>query len=152
MPRWTAITIDDLNDTKLAALVDALRTAALAGGQDDPSDEIIRNVVARIRAEISGCKTNVLDIDPTKIPNDLKSLACRMIIREMQSRLQEPLNEDERQEKRDDLEYLRRIAKCEVPVAVPDDPETTPEVQQGGGVEVVTKSTILTTREQMSGL
>lgn len=150
--RWTAITVDDLNDTKVAALVNALRTAALAVGQDDPSDEIIANVVARIRAEVAGCKTNVLDADTTKIPGDLKSLACRMVVREMQSRLQEPLNEDERAEKRDDLEYLRRISKCEVPVAEPDNPLTTPEVQQGGGVEVVTSSPVTTTRTQLSGL
>lgn len=122
MSNWTAIAVADLKDVKVSALVEALRTAALGSGQDDPVEESIANVVARIRAEIKGCAANQLDSDTTKIPNDLKGLACRMVVREMQSRLQIPLNEDERQEKRDDLRYLERIAACDVPVAAPDDP------------------------------
>jgi hypothetical protein len=59
MPRWVTITTDDLNDTKVAALVDALRTAALAVGQDDPVDEIIADVISRIRAEVASCSQNV---------------------------------------------------------------------------------------------
>jgi hypothetical protein len=141
MPNWTAITVDDLNDTKVAALVDALRTAALAAGQDDPSDEIIGNVVARIRAEIKGCAQNVLDVDATKIPKDLKSLAARMIIRELMGRLRMPLTEDERIEEKNDLRYLERIADCDVPVATADTPETTPSVQSGSAAEIVTDRT-----------
>jgi hypothetical protein len=152
MSRWVAITAEDLNDTKVAALMDALRTAALGSGQSDPSDQIILDVTSRIRAEVASCSQNVLDIDETKIPRDLKRLACRMVVREMQSRLQESLNADERTEQENDLRYLERIAKCELKVAEPDDPQTDSEVQQKGGVEVVTKSTVQTTREQMNGL
>src|ERR1035437_3827250 len=99
---WITITIADLKDAKVSALVEACRTAALGNGQTDPVPNIIANVSARIRAEISGCRRNVLDADTAKIPADLKSLASRMIMREGMSRLQQPLTEDERQEQRDD--------------------------------------------------
>jgi len=126
---WSAISIDDLNDAKAAALVAACRTAALGDGQADPVPNIIANVTSRIRAEISGCANNTLDADTTKIPNDLKSLAARIVMREAMSRLQQSLNDDEREEQRNDLRYLERIARCEVPVATPDDPITSREVQ-----------------------
>ena len=127
---WTAIAVDDLKDTKVAALVEACQTAALGSGQDDPTSTIIADVIARIRAEVAACRANSLDRDTTKIPADLKSLACRMIMRQCQSRLQLSLTEDEREEQRNDLRYLERIAKCEIPVAATDDP-ITDEVQAG---------------------
>jgi len=138
---WIALTIDNLKEAKAAALVEACRTAALGTGQADPVPSIIENVTARIRAEISGCANNVLDADATKIPSDLKSLAARMIVREAISRLQQPLTDDEREEQRNDLRYLERIARCEVPVAAPDDPLTTAEVQSPTGTPRITART-----------
>lgn len=130
MPNWTTITEADLKDAKVAALVDAFKTAALGSGQTDPIPGVILNVVARVRAEIKGCSRNVLDVDTTKIPADLKSLVARMIVRELQSRLRLPLKDDEKEEWRQDVRYLERIAACEIPVAVPDDPETTATTQE----------------------
>jgi phage gp36-like protein len=127
---WIAITVDDLKDAKVAALVEACQTSALGTGQDDPTDTIIQDVVTRIRAEVAACRANSLDEDTTKIPADLKSLACRMIMRQCQSRLQIALNDDEREEQRNDLRYLERIAECKVPVSATDDP-VTDEVQAG---------------------
>jgi len=138
---WISITIDDLKDAKISALVEACRTAALGTGQTDPVPNIIANVTARIRAEISGCAQNVLDVDTTKIPADLKSLASRMIMREAMSRIQQSLTEDEREEQRNDLRYLERIAKCEIPVAAPDTPLTTAEVQSPSGAPHMTART-----------
>jgi hypothetical protein len=129
MSNWTTITEPDLKDAKLADLVEAYKTAALGDGQADPIPNVIANVVARIRAEIKGCAKNILDLDTGKIPTDLKSLAARMVCRELQSRLRLPLKDDERDERRSDERYLERIAKCEVPVAVPDNPETTATTQ-----------------------
>lgn len=127
---WVTITIADLKDAKAAALIDACRTAALGDGQSDPTPAIIADVTARIRAEAAACRANVLDADTTRIPAELKSLACRMIIRQCQSRLQLALTEDEREEQRNDLRYLERIAKCEVPISATDDP-IYEEVQAG---------------------
>lgn len=134
MSNWTAITEADLKDAKVAALIDAFSTAALGSGQTNPVPGVIANVVARIRSEIKGCSKNVLDADPAKIPADLKSLACRMIVRECQSRLRMPLKDDEKEEWRQDVRYLERIAACEVPVAAPDNPEASPTVQNAAPV------------------
>lgn len=152
MARWTSITPDDLNDTKVAALVTALRTAALGSGQDDPVEEITANVVSRIRAEIRSCLDNLLDTDETTIPRDLKSLACRMVVREMQSRLQEALTEDERGEMRADLRYLERIAEGKVSIATPDNPQASSEVQTAGAIQIARKGCRRVTRETMEGL
>jgi hypothetical protein len=134
---WTTITEADLKDAKVAALVEAFKTAALGTGQTSPLPNIIANVVAQIRANIKGCAKNILDVDPAKIPDDLKSLAARMVCRELQSRLRLPLKDDERTERADDRADLIRIARCEIPVAVPDNPETVATVQDS----VVTPAT-----------
>jgi phage gp36-like protein len=129
MSNWTTITSDDLNDTKVAAMVNALRTSALASGQTDPSPRIIQEVVSRIRAEIKGCYKNKLDEDQAKIPNSLKDLACRMVLRLLKNRLELPLTDDEKDDRRSDEKFLERIARCEVPITTPDNPTDSGEVQ-----------------------
>lgn len=148
---WTTITTDDLNDTKVAALVTALRSSALGSGQDDPVEEIIATVIARIRAEVGACAKNEVDSDTTKIPASLKRLGCRMAVFEMMGRLQIELSEDERDERRADIRLLERIARCELAVETPDDP-TESEVQHGGTIEVVTETPRQATRDKLKGL
>jgi len=148
---WITITVDDLKDAKVAALVEACQTAALGTGQTDPTASIIADVIARIRAEVAACRGNALDSDTTKIPADLKSLACRMIVRQCQSRLQIALNEDEREEQRNDLRYLERIAECKVPVAATDDP-ITDEVQAGAVSPSFTAKPRYFTRADQDGI
>lgn len=149
---WTSITVADLKDAKVAAMVEACQTAALGSGQTDPTANIIADVVTRIRAEVSACRTNQLDADTAKIPADLKSLAARMIMRQCQSRVQLPLTEDEREEQRNDLRYLERIAACDVPVAATDDPIEDAEVQSRAVSPSVTEPTLTFTAETQAGL
>ena len=122
MSNWLTITTNDLNDAKVSALVDALRNVALAAGQTDPSPRVIQSVITRIRAEVKGCAKNLLDADTTKIPADLKDLAARMILRQLKSRLEIPLTDDELTEQKNDLRYLERIAACDIPIDQPDNP------------------------------
>jgi hypothetical protein len=133
MPAWISITAADLREAKVAALVDALASAALGDGQSDPTPGVIADVVARVRAEVQGCKSNVVDADSTLLPAELKSLAVRMIVRQLTSRLQIALTDDERTEQRNDLDYLKRIAACEVPISVPLNPLASPAIQPGAG-------------------
>jgi hypothetical protein len=150
---WISITTQDLNDTKVGKLVEACRTKALASGQSDPSLRIIESVVSRIRSEIKGCASHSLDSDLATIPKDLKSLATRMILRELQSRLQIELNQDEREEWRQDIRYLERIASCEIPVLAPDSPESTSSVQpSGSGSPRTSRRSRIATRQSMEGL
>ncbi len=148
---WVSITTDDLNDGKLAPLVNALRTSALGAGQTDPTPRIIQSVTNRIRDEIAGCKTNRVDQDTTKIPKGLHDLAVRMIVRQMMSRLQMALSNDEIEEQRNDLKYLERIARCDVPVDTPDNP-TRPDVEVNSVVQVTNSTPRKTTRNTLKGL
>ena len=130
---WITLTIAQLDTAKAAALVDALQSAALADGQPDPLPEIIAGVTSRIRAEIAAGGRTVLDADGTKVPPSLKSLALRMVLREGQSRLNAggafPLSDDEREEWRQDVRYLERIARGDITVEESTNPESTPTVQ-----------------------
>lgn len=130
---WTTLTLADLPVGKAAALVAALQTAALGDGQPDPMLMVVAGVVTRIRAEIAAGGRTVLDVDQTKIPPSLKPLAMRMALREGQSRLNVggglDLTDDERQEWKEDIRYLERIARGDITVEASTTPEATPTVQ-----------------------
>lgn len=129
MGNWIAITTANLNNAKVAALVDALRTAALGTGQTDRAPEIIQGVVDRLRTEVKGCKNNILDSDPTKIPKSLKAIAVRMILWDLKNSLELEVTEAEKIDHSNDENFLKRVASCDIPVAIADSPETTEEVQ-----------------------
>lgn len=150
--RWVAIAQSDLNDAKVSKLVDACRTKALAATQTDPMPRIIADAVLEIRAEIASCQSNQLDADETKVPRDLKALATRMIVRQMQSRLQLGLTEDEQRERDNDNDTLKRIAKCERRVEAPDTPQSPSEVQRVTGVQQVTVDNSAASLTRLNGL
>lgn len=131
---WITLTIAKLSTAKAAALVDALRTAALAEAQGDPVPDIITRVTTRIRMEIAAGGRTILDADATKLPPSLESIGLRMVLREAQSRLNAvsalPLSEDERKEWDKDDRFLERVAKGEITVEASDNPESAPEVQK----------------------
>lgn len=152
MSRWVAITLSDLNDAKVAKLVDACKTKALGAGQTDPMTRIIADAVLEIRAEIASCQSNQLDADETKVPRDLKALATRMVVRLMQSRLQLGLTDDEQRERDNDSDTLKRIAKCERRVEAPDTPQVPSEVQRVTGVEQVSIDNSAASLTRLDGL
>jgi len=113
---WIAITPEDLNDTKLAPLMSALRTAVLAEGQSDPVSTYITNAVNRTRRMISACRTNQVDADETTVPESLKDLVCRMVVRAAKDRLEIELTQTEQEAWRVDERELTRISNCEIPI------------------------------------
>ena len=155
--QWIVITADDLKVGKAAALLDAYATAALGSTQPDPTAEVIAAASERIRTEIQSCSRNKVSATTNAIPPSLKSLAIRLICWELNSRLNvlnalQPSDQD-KDDHRDDLRYLERIAKCEVAIETPDDPLPTPDVQSGGPTaEAVGTRPKQSTRESMSGL
>ncbi|MDE6432076.1 MAG: hypothetical protein K2L13_01640 [Opitutales bacterium] len=121
MASWIKITIEDLYDYLISSQVDILRKRMLADKQGDPLADIITDITARIRAEISGNTRNVLSSDKAEIPPDLKSAACYLIMECAQSRIPAlKLTEDQVRLANDAREYLRRIAQGEIPVSAPD--------------------------------
>jgi len=153
---WITLTVAQLDTAKAAALVDALQTAALAAGQADPLPEIIGNVTARIRMEIAAGGRTVLDADVTKLPPGLKSLGLRMVLREGQSRLNAvgalPLADDEKEEWRQDIRFLERIAKGEITVEASDNPETASSVQPRTARPSISEPARQFTREAQDGI
>ena len=129
MPNWIEITVDNLNNAKVAALVDALRTSALADGQTDRAPEIIQNVVNRIRIEVQACKANTVDSDTSKIPAELLALAVRLVLWDLKNSLEIEVTEAERIDHANDETFLKRIAACEVPISTPENPIAATPVQ-----------------------
>ncbi len=87
MASWIEIKVTDLYDYLVSSQADILRKRILAVGQEDPLKDIISDVTARMRAEISGNVRNVLSPNKLEIPADLKSTACYLILECAQSRI-----------------------------------------------------------------
>ena len=138
MSRWISITIDDLNNAKIASLVDALRTAALASGQPERSADIIQRVVDRVRRKIASNHANRLDADETTIPRGLKDDTILLII----GKLKNALEEDQTQVEIDEIARidrdLNRIADGKDTVEQPDD-AIEPPVEAGSPSPSVTE-------------
>lgn len=153
---WITLTLAQLDTAKAAALVDALQTAALAEGQDDPLPEIIESVTQRIRMEIAAGGRTVLAADATTLPPSLKSVGLRMVLREGQSRLNAagalPLSDDEVREEKNDLRLLERIADGKITVEASDAPETTPTVQSKTSTPLITAREKQWGRSQQDGI
>jgi hypothetical protein len=122
MSRWISITVDDLNDQKLAPLVEAFRTKGLAPDQDDPLPRLTQAVVNRIRRKIASNLKNRLDSDETKIPAGLKTLAVDLIYAELKGHLEEALTADEVKKIATHEADLNLIAKGIDVIEEPDDP------------------------------
>lgn len=134
MASWIEIKVKDLYDYLVSPQVDILRKRMLADGQDDPLIDIITDITARIRAEISGNVRNVLSSNESEIPPDLKSIACYLIMECAQSRIPALKQTDDQVRLVNDArEYLKRIAQGEVQVSSPDSDIFTPNM----GVSVV---------------
>lgn len=135
MPAWITITIDDLNDARVAELVTALREEALGVGQTDPAPRIIQLVVNEVRRCIAFCANTPLDADPATVPTGLKDLAAQKIIRTMKGRLLQPLTDDEKDAERLYQKRLEQLTRGEWPVDKPDNVLTPAPVVSAGGVE-----------------
>lgn len=152
MASWIEITVEDLYDYLVAPQIDTLRKRALAPGQDDPLEDIIGDVTARVRAEISGNQRNMLSANKREIPQNLKSTACYLILECAQTRFPAlKLANDQIRLADDAREYLRRIAKGEVPVELPDHAECPSAFNPGKGVAVVASRRRVATGDSLGG-
>jgi hypothetical protein len=159
MPAWITLTTDKLRDTKASALIDAYQGAALGEDQTDPVPRKIATVCDRIRAEIQASGKYQVSATPHSIPPSLEDLVARLITWDLRGRLNatagsslEPTDQD-KIDHRDDLAYLQRIAAGEVPIEVPLDPESSPEVQSGAPkVEAIGCRPRQNTRDTMRNL
>jgi hypothetical protein len=149
MSNWTSITIDSLKAAGHGAIIDAAQTAGIGGV--DPVAESIADTVSRVRA---ACSTgNQLDADATKVPNSLKGLAIRIALFALMERINYPLNEDQRDTRRNDNSYLLRINDDQLKFELPDTAAGDAEMQRGADMDTVTRTDRRPyTRRGMEGL
>lgn len=114
---------------KVAALVSALRTAALGVGQGDPVEVIKSQVVDVVRRKVAACRTNQVESTPDTVPASLLPIACRMILRAAKDRLEIELTDDERKQWDKDDRELDAVASCAMPIDAAAAP-VAPSVQQ----------------------
>ncbi len=152
MATWITLQISDLNDYLAANQVQALQTIALANDQGNPINEIIDDITARIRAEISGNHNNILSTNKTEIPHELKSCACYLILEAAQTRLTGlQLSNDQVRMANESREYLKRIAQGEIPVSLPDNAQSISDFSSSAGCEVVHHRIPLATSHSLQG-
>lgn len=148
---WITITLLDLNDARVAELVEALRKEELGQGQTDPMPRRITTVADEIRRCIRFGNAP-LDADTATIPAGLKDLAVEKIVRGLKGRLLQPLTDDET---RAEALYQKRMEMLTLgkwPVDATDNPEATPTVANTGGVEIANNPCRQVTAENMRGL
>jgi hypothetical protein len=152
MASWIEIKVEDLYDYLVAPQIDALRRRMLVPGQGDPLEDIIGDVTARVRAEISGNQRNLLSANRLEIPQNLKSSACYLILECAQTRLPAlKLTGDQIRLANDAREYLKRIAQGEVPVELPDHAECRNAFNPNRGVAVVSSRRRIATGNSLGG-
>lgn len=137
---WIAITTDTLNEAKVAALVTACDSAALADGQPGRAAGLIQGVVNEIRNAVATCPNNQVDSDATKIPASQRDLAVDLILARLKNSLEIALTEDERNTITERRRQLRDIAKCDLIVDQPDN-AMAPEVQGGAATQLLSTPT-----------
>ena len=138
MAQWINISTDDINNYIDSRLLDKLRTAAIYTGQSDPVVAIIADVCRRIRTELRGNPINRVSQTLDTIPPELKAMAIALIVEAAYTRLPGIILSDAQQNAANEARnYLERIARGEVPVSTPDDPEEPDDVQRALRIETV---------------
>lgn len=147
MPAWITVTLADLNDARVAELIDALRKEELGAGQTDPMPRRIQTVIDEVRRFTAKCASTPLDIDTTKIPPSTKDNAVEEIVRRLKKRLLISLTDDE---VRDDKKYqamLEDLRDGKWPVDATDTPATTPTVTTTGSSQIISNGRCLSSSD-----
>ena len=166
MASWKNV---ELSDVLAFARNERLETAWAA--DDDPQRDnwfgIIRDtVVAQIRAKCSAKGTNKLDDDPVRIPPEFLELAAYRLLISIMGRIGPTsgyggqggadvlaLTEDQRTRLTQLEKDLDMVAKGELSVTVPDDPEIIESTaSRGPAAERISTQPRLATRDTLKGL
>ena len=132
MPAWITIALNDLNDARVAELIEAFRTEELAAGQTDPMPRIIATVAAELRDCIAfGGRT--LSATADSIPAGLKDLAVGKIVRALKTRLLQAFTDDERTAEALYQKRLENLRDGNWPVDAPEDPIDQPPIAKQTG-------------------
>lgn len=149
---WVTVTIDDLKNYVVAALVDAINASALGDNQLDRFTTVQADVIAEVRGAVASNEKNVLDEDGTLIPRSLRPAAAWLIAQYMAQGLKFKFSDAQLAEVENARQLLRDVANGDRSVERPEVVDTTPDVQGGTAVAIATSETRRWTRESQSGL
>jgi len=153
MTNWQIITIADLEDYLLAPQLAAIRTAALAPGQDDPVERAIQDVVIEVRNRVAQCGTNTISPTAGTIPPELVRHACYLILEAAQGRIPSLSLEDFQVRMANEARrIMREVGQCDFHITQPSDGVPTDDVISGGGARVVKQRDRNASPSQMNGL
>lgn len=142
MPAWTVLTPDSLLPYLAAKPLSALRTKALAADQPDPVEAILADITTRVRAEVRGHRPNRVSATAHAVPPELESATIALAVEAATRRLPGlPLSAEQRRAAEEARALLVRVARGEVPVSRPDDPEEPDSAQRTGSVETLASRT-----------
>lgn len=149
---WSPLTPADVLACLAAPQLAALRQGVLAPGQTDPLPALIADVTARVRAEIRGGRRNRVERDSCLLPPELKLAAAHLALESLQTRLPGlALSADQIRLAADARALLARVARGEVPITVPAQPESELEAYSQFGVEVLGHRRERITGENLAG-
>lgn len=150
---WLTLTSADVLANLAAPQVEALRLRGLSPGQGDPLPTIIADVTARVRAEVRSNRRNRVERDETKLPPELKLAATHLVLESLQARLPNlALSTDQLRLMAEAHVLLARVARGEVPIATPTEPESALEASSPYGLEVVNRRRGRVTGNNLAGL
>ncbi len=120
---WTSIDETLVRASKVSDFLDAVQGRASMKGEADPLPALITKCTGRILAAVMAA--NDVDTDATKIPASLEWLALNLITREVKGYIEIELNDQEKQQQRNDDSYLLDIVRIPIRFAPPDNPAGT---------------------------
>lgn len=148
---WITLTESNLATYQAGKLVDAMKTKALAEGQENPLPEAVRIVAAKIRGAIKAGGYSC-DRNSAKIPAELERDALALIVAVTKPRLSLELKDDEKTANLKALELLDKIAAGNFAVSVPENAESPSTTQNSGGCALVHPARGVPQRSDFNGL
>lgn len=148
---WITITADSLRAYLVAEQVAALQAEALAPGQAAPFDEIMPDVVRKIRAYIASNPDNQVDAGELTLPPELKLDASYLIIAAMLGRLGIAMTKDQADAHEAARSTLIALREKKLLVSAPASP-VAPAVQGGAAVLLVSSAPRQATADSLRDL
>ncbi|MDR2664644.1 MAG: hypothetical protein LBB14_03975 [Puniceicoccales bacterium] len=127
MTGWKKLQVKDLEDHMVPDQLDNLLEAAAGRGGENPLPKLLESVLAQVRAAVRTGRTAPLSADAEKVPEELWSDACALLLEKLQGRLPAlRLTADQVRAAETARLRLRRVERGELQVSCPTDPVPLP--------------------------
>ena len=152
MSDWITLTLADLQEARVAKLIESLRTKALASGQADPMQGAVDKAVGELRAAIGFSGKYRLDATPGTIPPSLHDLAVQRVVRLLQGRLLMELSPEQVEDKRTYEKRLEQLNVGKWPIEQPAAVAASPVQSTEGGCEIARRPPSVPNRSALDRL